>query len=60
MGHHKPDARTLARVVVEQVREMGCTFTEADDPSVAELVLQCWELGIVAADVMNQRESESA
>lgn len=60
MGYHQPDARTLARVVVEEAREMGCTFTETDDPSVAELVLRCWELGIVAADVVGRQEPERA
>lgn len=59
MGHHQLDAGSLARAVVDRARQKGCTVAD-EDPSVAELVLQCWKLGIIAADVVDRQEPDCA
>lgn len=60
MGYHQPQARDLARVVGESARGQGCTLSQSEDPSVAELVVQCAQLGLEVGDVLTGRFLEGA
>jgi hypothetical protein len=50
MTNHQPETRGLARVVGARATELGCQLT-SDDPSVAELILECASRRISSAEI---------
>lgn len=52
MSYTDPTARELARAVGEAAANHGCTLTNLEDPSVAELILQACAVGLRREDVL--------
>lgn len=55
MTHDRPSARDLARAVGEAAINHGCSLTEPEDPSVAELILQACRVQLRREDVLADR-----
>lgn len=50
MSYSDPSARDLARAVGEAATHHGCSLTQPEDPSVADLIVQACRNGLQRED----------